>query len=242
VIAHLPGQPASAVTNRHARLRGTAGRQPSGSCSWDDVGRRFRLWSRRSGRRRRGSRRAATGVRNDRGARPETVEDHDRRSSHRRPLTWCFSRLFSGPQHQAVPCAKAWYRSRTEEARVQIPSPPPPTLQVRASPASSRRRSLHAGAALGPQTPMEGCSTSARERLPKLVDRHGNPSPINNSVLQKAGWAPVVHDLPGGPCPLVVVVLAVGCCRAGRAGQPAQQPACLSQLLCRRTPLLRHRP
>jgi hypothetical protein len=30
-----------------------AGHQPSGSCSWDDVGRRFRLWSRRSGRRRR---------------------------------------------------------------------------------------------------------------------------------------------------------------------------------------------
>src|SRR5829696_2573667 len=37
---------------------------------------------------------------------------------------------------------------------VQIPSPPPPTLQVRASPASSRRRSPHAGAALGPRTPL----------------------------------------------------------------------------------------
>jgi hypothetical protein len=35
----------------------------------------------------RGSRRAATGVRNDRGARPKTVEDHDRRFRHRRPLT-----------------------------------------------------------------------------------------------------------------------------------------------------------
>jgi hypothetical protein len=29
-----------------------------------------------------GSRRAATGVRNDRGARPKTVEDHDRRCCH----------------------------------------------------------------------------------------------------------------------------------------------------------------
>src|SRR5215208_2050462 len=34
---------------------------------------------------------------------------------------------------------------------VQIPSPPPPTLQVRASPASSRRCSLHLAAALRPQ-------------------------------------------------------------------------------------------
>jgi hypothetical protein len=33
---------------------------------------------------------------------------------------------------------------------VQIPSPPPPTSQVRASPASSRRRSLHAAAAPRP--------------------------------------------------------------------------------------------
>jgi hypothetical protein len=33
---------------------------------------------------------------------------------------------------------------------VQIPSPPPPTQQVRASPASSRRRSLHAPAAPRP--------------------------------------------------------------------------------------------
>ena len=36
-----------------------------------------------------------------------------------------------------------------------------PTLQVRASPASSGRRSALAGAALGPRTPLEGCSTSA---------------------------------------------------------------------------------
>jgi hypothetical protein len=42
------------------------------------AGRRFRLWSRRSWQLRLGSRRAATGIRNDRGARLETVEDHDR--------------------------------------------------------------------------------------------------------------------------------------------------------------------
>jgi hypothetical protein len=57
---------ASAVTNGHQRSRGTAGRRPSSSNSSDDARGRFELWSRRSGRRRRGSRRAATGVRNDR--------------------------------------------------------------------------------------------------------------------------------------------------------------------------------
>src|SRR4029450_11060541 len=46
---------------------------------------------------------------------------------------------------------------------VQIPSPPPPTLQVRASSASSGRRSPHSGAALGPRPPMGGSSTSAWE-------------------------------------------------------------------------------
>jgi hypothetical protein len=77
----------------------------------------------------------------------------------------------------------------------------PHNPQVRASPASSRRRSPHSGAALGPRTPIEGCSTSAWERLPKLVNRQSNPSTINNSVCcrEQAG-APVVQDLPGGRC------------------------------------------
>jgi hypothetical protein len=39
---------ASAVTNGHQRFGGLAGRLPSGSCSWDDAGGRFGLWSRRS--------------------------------------------------------------------------------------------------------------------------------------------------------------------------------------------------
>jgi hypothetical protein len=73
------------------------------------------------GGRRRGSRRAATGVRNDRGARPKTVEDHDRQSCHPRPLTWRLSRVIPGPQHNAIPCRNARYRSRTEEARGSNP-------------------------------------------------------------------------------------------------------------------------
>jgi hypothetical protein len=39
---------------------------------------------------------------------------------------------------------------------VQIPSPPPPTLQVRASPASRRRRPLHIAAAARPQAEATG--------------------------------------------------------------------------------------
>jgi hypothetical protein len=42
------------------------------------------------------SRWAAIGVRNGRGACPETVEDHDRQSCHRRLLTWRFSCVFPG--------------------------------------------------------------------------------------------------------------------------------------------------
>jgi hypothetical protein len=67
------------------------------------VARRFRLWSRRSWQLRLDSRRAATVVCTDRGARMETVEDHDRQTCHRRPLTWRFSPVFPGPQRHAVP-------------------------------------------------------------------------------------------------------------------------------------------
>jgi hypothetical protein len=42
-----------------------------------------------------GSRRAAPGVGNNRSVCLETVEDHDRRFCHRRPLTWRSSRVFS---------------------------------------------------------------------------------------------------------------------------------------------------
>jgi hypothetical protein len=42
-----------------------------------------------------GSRRAATGVRNNRRVCSETVEDHDRRFWHRWPLTWRSSHTFT---------------------------------------------------------------------------------------------------------------------------------------------------
>ena len=43
------------------------------------------------GQSRMSSRREPIGGRNDRGARPETMEDHDRRFCQRQPLTWRFS-------------------------------------------------------------------------------------------------------------------------------------------------------
>jgi hypothetical protein len=88
-----------------------------------------------------GSRRAATSVRNDRGARPKTVEDHDRRSCHRQLLTWRFSRVFPGPQHHEVPSVKAQCRSRTEEVRGSNPlTSTPPSHQLRAHGAIRFRR------------------------------------------------------------------------------------------------------
>jgi hypothetical protein len=166
----LPQRPqwAPTVTNGHQRFRGLQGRQPSGSCSWDDVGRRFGLWSRRFGSAPSGSRRAATGVRNDRGARSKTVENHDRRSCHRRPLTWHFLRVFPVLNTTQFLAGMPGADLARRKPGVQIPSPPPPTSQVRASPASSGWRSPHSGAALGPRTPMGGSSTSPWERLPKL--------------------------------------------------------------------------
>ena len=102
-------------------------------------------------------------------------------------------------------CRLAWRsaptRSHGGSQGFKSPHLHPRYQQVRASPASSGRRSPRSGAALGPRTPLEGCSTSAWERLPKLVNRQSNPSTINNSVCcrEQAG-APVVQDLPGGRC------------------------------------------
>jgi hypothetical protein len=159
------------VTSGHRRFRGTAGRRLSSSCSWVMPVGDSDCRPAGRGRRRRGSRRAATGVRNDRGTRPKTVEDYDRRSCHRRPLAWRFSCVFPRPQHHAVPCRNARYRSRTEEARGSNPlTPTPQHAQVRASPASSRRRSPHVAAALRPQahvTVQPGSLSETRRLGPK---------------------------------------------------------------------------
>jgi hypothetical protein len=62
---------------------------------------------------------------------------------------------------------------------VQIPSPPPPNQQVRASPASSGRRSLHVAAALRPpaQVPVQPGRLSATTRLgpgPPMMTTEGS--------------------------------------------------------------------
>jgi hypothetical protein len=112
---------ASAVTNGHQRFGGrqviARSSQADGMlhAADSDCGPKGR------GRHPWGSRWAATSVRNDRGARPKTVEEHDLRSCRRRPLTWHSSCVFPGPQPHAVPCRNARYRSRTEEARGSNP-------------------------------------------------------------------------------------------------------------------------
>src|SRR5829696_5661961 len=61
-----------------------------------------------------GSRRAATGVRNNRRVRSETWRIMTADLWHRWPLTWRSSHAFTIPKLHAVPCQKASYRSRTE--------------------------------------------------------------------------------------------------------------------------------
>ena len=102
LVPGAPLQAARRLRGSRVRFRGTAGHRPFGSCSWDDASGRFGLRSGRSWAAASGSRWAATGVRNDRGARAKTVEEHDRRSCHRRPLTWHSSCLFPGRQRHAV--------------------------------------------------------------------------------------------------------------------------------------------
>jgi hypothetical protein len=145
-----------------------------------------------------GSRRAATGVRNNRRVCSETMEDHDRRFWYRWPLTWRFSHAFTVLNTTQFHVRRLGTDLARRKPGVQIPSPPPPNQQVRASPTSSRRRSPPSGAALGPRTPMGGCSTSAGERLPKLVDRQSAPS--LDWVNDLHSWPLIV--LARGPAPV----------------------------------------
>jgi len=97
-----------------------------------------------------GSRPAASGVRDDRGTHPQAVEDYDRRFCPRRPLTWRFSRVLTVLNTTQLLAKNARADLARRKPGVQIPSPPPPNRQVRASPTSSGRRSLHAAAAPRP--------------------------------------------------------------------------------------------
>ena len=49
-MTRISDQAGLAVTNGRQRFRGTAGRWPCSSSSWDDASSRIRLWSRRSRR------------------------------------------------------------------------------------------------------------------------------------------------------------------------------------------------
>jgi hypothetical protein len=116
---------AAAVTNGRQGSRGTPGHRLCSSCSWDDAGGRFGLWSRRSGRRRRGSRRAATGVRNDGGRRPETVKDRDRRFRLPWAADLAFLTRLHSPQQRDFHAERLGADLARRKSGVQIPSPPP---------------------------------------------------------------------------------------------------------------------
>jgi hypothetical protein len=98
-----------------------------------------------------GSRRAATGARRDPKTCRETVTDHDRRSTQRRPLTSGFSPDLTVLNASEFHLGNAPWDLTRKRSQVQTLSRPPPFLQVTALPASSRSRSLPGWAALGPR-------------------------------------------------------------------------------------------
>ena len=135
LVPGAPLQAARRLRGSRVRFRETAGRQPSSSRSRDDASERFGLWSRRSRVAAPGSRRAATGVRNDRGARPKTVEDHDRRSCHPRPLTWRLSRVFPVLNTTQFHAGRPVQISHGGSQGFKSPHLHPTDWQVKASPA-----------------------------------------------------------------------------------------------------------
>jgi hypothetical protein len=85
-----------------------------------------------------GSRRAATGVRNNRRVCSETMEDHDRRFRHRWPLTWRSSHTFTVLNTTQFHVRRPDTDLARRKPGVQIPSPPP-------QPRRSERRQRRAG-------------------------------------------------------------------------------------------------
>jgi hypothetical protein len=112
--------------------------------------RRIRLWSQRSAVGAVGSRRPATGVRNNQRVPSETVEDHDRRSLASMAADLAFLTRLHDPQLHAVPCVKTRCRSRTEEARGSNPLTSTPQH------CRSERRRLRAGGAHCSLRPQHG--------------------------------------------------------------------------------------
>jgi hypothetical protein len=81
---------------------------------------------------------------------------------------------------------------------VQIPSPPPPTSQVRASPSSSRRRSLHGAAALRPYHPSNSSAGKASSDQAARLPGPSRPSagPARPAPASRARLQPRADDAP----------------------------------------------
>jgi hypothetical protein len=97
-----------------------------------------------------GSRRAATGVRNNRRVCSETMKDHDRRFWHRWPLTWRSSHAFTVLNTTQFHARRLGTDLARRKPGVQIPRLHPTTQQVRASSEHHRRRSRCSPGCLGP--------------------------------------------------------------------------------------------
>ena len=124
-----------------------------------------------------GSRRAATGVRNNRRVCSETMEDHDRRFGHRRPLTWRSSHALTVLNTTKFHAGRPGADLARRKPGVQIPSPPPhnPAAQsvVGASSAALLSFLGPPGATLGPRPARRGSRTTVavRCRLGGAVQR-----------------------------------------------------------------------
>jgi hypothetical protein len=90
-----------------------------------------------------------------------------------------FLTCLHGPRHDAVPCAKARYRSRTEEVRGSNPSPPP-------QPRRRERRQRRAGDAHCMLRPCGG------RTLKSQFSREGLQRPSGSALghIDHAAWSP----------------------------------------------------
>jgi hypothetical protein len=141
--------------------------------SLHNADRRIRLRSRRSAPS--GSRRAATGVRNNRRVCSETVEDHDRRFWYRWPLTWRSSHAFTVLNTTQFHVRRLGTDLARRKPGVQIPSPPPhnsPGHRPGGSLPPGRGRSSTALRAVDDQHRAQG-------RCPRLVQSAASSSGIS---------------------------------------------------------------
>jgi hypothetical protein len=130
-----PEVPLEGASARQGRCR-----PPPAGPSPHNPDRPIRWWSRRSAVGAVGQQMAATGVRNNRRVCSETVEDHDRRFWHRRPLTWRSSHAFTVLNRTQFHVRRLGGDLARRKPGVQIPSSTPQTDPIVEVPTEIHRR------------------------------------------------------------------------------------------------------